>query len=81
MTPRYMEDRAMVERHLAEAEAHVAKGQEHVARQIEIVGELERGGHERAAQAARDLLATFELTQAASIGDRDRLRAQLAAFG
>jgi hypothetical protein len=81
MTPRYMEDRAMVERHLAQAEIHVANGHEHVIRQRQILARLEEGGHEGAAQAARDLLATFELTQEASIGDRDRLRAQLAALG
>lgn len=53
----------MIERHLAQAETHVVQSESHLARQIEIVDELERDGHGDAAQAARELLATFELTQ------------------
>lgn len=69
----------MIERRLAEAEDHVAVGEKHIARQKDIVAELERDGHAEAAQTARDLLATFEITQKAHIDDRDRLRAELAA--
>jgi hypothetical protein len=55
-----MEERAMIERHLAQAEGHVALGESHIARQIQIVTELERDGHEQTAIIARQLLATFE---------------------
>lgn len=75
-----MEDRAMIERHLALAEEHVVQGEGHITRQREIVGEMERDGHVDAAQAARELLVTFEMTQRSHLGDRDRLRAELAAY-
>jgi hypothetical protein len=76
-----MDERAMVVRHLAQAEEHVLLGASHIARQKEIVAELERDGHADAAITARDLLATFETTQASHVTDRDRLRAELAALG
>ncbi|MET0407234.1 MAG: hypothetical protein ABW006_02570 [Hyphomicrobium sp.] len=69
-----MDERLMIERHLAQAEMH----ESHLARQKAIVAELERDGHEEATQAARDLLATFELTQQSHVEDRDRLREELA---
>jgi len=75
-----MEDRASIERFLARAEAHVVQGEKHVARQKEIIAGLERDGHEDASRTARELLATFEMTQEAHVGDRDRLRAELAAL-
>jgi len=75
-----MDERLMIERHLAQAETHVVQGESHLARQKEIVAELERDGHEEAAQAARDLLATFELTQQSHVEDRDRLREELATL-
>jgi hypothetical protein len=74
-----MEDRAMIIRHLAMAEGHVIQGESHIARQKEIVAELERDGRVEAAETARELLATFELTQKSHVEDRDRLRAKLAA--
>jgi len=43
--------------------------------------QLENDGHKKAAQAARDLFATFELTQKGHLEDRDRLRAELDALG
>ena len=70
----------MIERHLAQAEVHVAQGERHIARQKEVLAELERDGHEEAAISARELLATFELTQESHVADRDRLRAELAAY-
>ncbi len=73
-----MVDRAMVERHLAQAERHVAEGERHIARQRQIVVELESDGHDL--EAARDLLAQFETMQAMHVADRDRLRGELAAF-
>jgi hypothetical protein len=75
-----MEDRAMIEKHLAQAEAHVLLGLGHIIRQKEILVQLERDGHEKSAVAARDLLATFELTHKAHLEDRDRLRGELAAL-
>jgi HEAT repeat protein len=76
-----MEERAMIERHLTQAEGHVALGERHIARQIEIVAELERDGHEQTAIAARELLAMFEQTHKSHVEDRDRLRAELALLG
>lgn len=35
----------LVRRHLAEAERHVALSDKHITRQLEIIEELERGGH------------------------------------
>lgn len=76
-----MYERAVLERHLAQAEGHVALGERHIARQTEIVTELERDGHEAVAQQARALLKTFLITQATHVQDRDRLRAELDALG
>jgi hypothetical protein len=76
----HMTERAIIERHLAQAETHVVQGDEHIARQKEIVAELGGDGHEEAAQKARELLKTFEMTQRAHVKDRDRLRAELAAL-
>ena len=55
--------------HLAQAESHVALGQRHIARQKEILSDLERDGHDNAAQTARELLATIELSQRAHVTD------------
>ena len=74
-----MEDRATIQRHLAQAEAHVAQGEIHLARQKAIISELDRDGHADAAETARELLVTFETSQKALVEDRDRLRAELAA--
>jgi hypothetical protein len=48
-----MNERAMIERHLAQAAGHVALGERPIARQIAILAELERDGHEATAQYAR----------------------------
>jgi hypothetical protein len=45
-----------------------------------IVAELERDGHDATAERARALLVTFETIQITHMMDRDRLRAELAAF-
>jgi hypothetical protein len=71
---------AMVVRHLAQAEDHVALSRVRIARQTEIVAELERGGHEQAAQTARELLATFEDTLQSHLDDRERLLKELDAL-
>jgi hypothetical protein len=75
-----MDERGMIERHLAQAQTHVIQGEGHIARQKVILADMERDGHEDAAYQARELLATFELTQQSHVRDRDRLRAELAAL-
>ncbi len=71
-------DHARIRAYLAMAERHVAQGERILARQREIVAKLCRGGHLRAAQAASDLLSTFEESQALHVADRDWLLAELA---
>jgi hypothetical protein len=71
-------DRATLEMDLSRAEAHVAKGQERIALQHEIIAELEREGHDTA--PARELLATFEKTQAMHVANRDRVADKLATL-
>ncbi len=71
-------DRAMIERHLAQAEAHVALGLQHIARQIEVIANLERGGH--ATSLAFELLATFRDMQVTHEADRGRLSLELAGL-
>jgi hypothetical protein len=68
-------DRAMIERHLAQAEQHVALGERHLASQRDIVAMLERDNHD--VTEAKRLLATFKELQCLHIADRDRLRAEL----
>ena len=68
-------DRAMWERHLAQAEKHVAMGRRHAAAQRKIVDELRRDHHptemaERILVLCEDLLALHE-------DDAARLRKEL----
>jgi hypothetical protein len=72
-------DRAMLERHLAEAERHVAEGMHHLARQREIVAELANGDG-RDLRSAQVLLEQFEIMLANHVADRDRIRAELTAL-
>lgn len=76
-----MGDRVTIERHLARAEMKVIQDETRLGRQREIVAELERDGHDEAAQTARELLVTLEVAQQANLDDRDRLRAELTARG
>jgi hypothetical protein len=71
-------DRGTLEKDLSRAEAHVANGQERIARQHEIIAELEREGHDTV--PARELLATFEKTQAMHVANRDRIASKLATL-
>jgi hypothetical protein len=73
-----MNERAMIEKHLAQAEEHIRTGQGHITRQKEILAELERDGHEGSAQQARE--RNFRTDAEVPFGDRDRLRAELAAM-
>jgi hypothetical protein len=45
------------------------------------VSDLEHLGEREVAATTRDLLATFEETQAADVADRDRLQAELKELG
>lgn len=71
-------DRAAIEKHLLQAEAHVALGKEHIQRQQQVILNLEQAGHPTA--AAKDLLRTFEVTQAAHEADLERIKKELAAL-
>jgi hypothetical protein len=65
----------MAERHLAQAENDVRAGRAHVERQIGLLAELERDGHDTA--QAKDLLATFREALSQHEAHRDRLLAEL----
>jgi len=67
--------RAMLLAHLAQAERHIRDGERHLAHQREIVAELDRHGrgHTQTAKMARDILATFEMSQSVHLNDRMRL--------
>ncbi|UFW45380.1 MULTISPECIES: hypothetical protein [Bradyrhizobium] len=65
----------MLLRHLYEAERHVAEGERHLARQEELVAELHRDGHDT--QAANDILATMQQSQALHVQHRDHIIREL----
>ena len=44
---------------LAQAERHVREGEARITRQVALIEELDRTGHEHAADTARELLETF----------------------
>jgi hypothetical protein len=71
-------DRTTLELDLRRAEAHVANGHARIAQQREIIAELDREGHDTA--PAKDMLASFERTQAMHIAHRDRIAGKLAAL-
>jgi hypothetical protein len=71
-------ERATLENDLIRAEAHVANGQARIARQREIIAELDREGQDTA--PAKDMLASFERTQAMHIANRDRIAGKLAVL-
>ena len=65
----------MLRDHLAKVERHIRDGEGHLSRQREIVAELEGHGHghSRTAQMARDILATFEMSESTHLNDRAHL--------
>ena len=71
-------ERATLENDLSRAEAHVANGQKRIAQQHEIIAELDREGYDAA--PAKDMLASFERTQAMHVGNRDRIAGKLATL-
>lgn len=68
-------ERAVLLEYSALAERHVVEGARHLSRQREIVAETEAVG--RDATLARELLHTFEATQATHVADRNRLLREL----
>jgi hypothetical protein len=61
--------------HLAHVERHIRDGERHLSRQRVIVDELERHGrgNSQTANIARDLLASFEMSQSAHLNDQAHL--------
>jgi hypothetical protein len=71
-------DRETLEKNLTQAEAHTVKGHKRIALQHKIIAELDREGHDTV--PARELLATFETTQAMHVANRDRIADKLATL-
>ena len=69
-------DRATLKQLLREAENLLHRGEQNIAHQREVIGTLERGGHDAA--AAKMFLRRLESQQARHIADRNRLFKQLA---
>ena len=71
--------RAMLLDHLAYVERHISDGERHLLRQREIVDELERHGrgNSQTAKMAREILATFEMSQTQHLNDRAHLLLKL----
>ncbi len=74
-------ERDILEQHLVEAEAHVVQGERHLAEQRARISELERDGHDKAAEQARELLAVMLQSQQLHIRNRDRMRRELGLPG
>jgi hypothetical protein len=68
-------DRATLEQLLQEAESVLHRGERNIAYQREVIGTLERGGHD--ATAAKMFLRRLESWQARHIADRNRLFKEL----
>jgi hypothetical protein len=69
-------DRAALQQRLREAESLLHRGEQNIAYQREVIGTLERGGHD--ATAAKMFLRRLESAQARHIADRNRLFKELA---
>ena len=72
-------NRLLALEHLAQAERHVAEGERHIIEQRARIAEAERGGLNTT--IAKELLRTFEQTQALHLADRERVRAELSESG
>jgi hypothetical protein len=70
-------DRAMIQRHLAEAEGHIRQGKALIAKQREILNRLEKVGADPS--VALKMLENLEAAQAMHVTDRERIAAELAA--
>ena len=66
----------MAENDLEMAERHVLEGERHIAQQRRLLAWLEQNnrGKSESAKVARNVLATFEMSQALHVADRDRLK-------
>jgi hypothetical protein len=73
-------DRETLEKNLIQAGAHIAQGQKQIAVQRRIIAALEQEAHHHDTVMARELLASFERTQAMHIANRDRIAGKLAAL-
>ena len=69
-------DRALIIEHLQQAERHMSEVREHIRHQVDIIGRLERDGHD--SSLARQLLATLEKTQALVFNERNYMLSELA---
>ena len=69
-------DRTALEQLLQEAESLIHRGEQSIALQREMIGTLERGGHD--ATAAKMFLRRLESWQARYIANRNRLFIELA---
>jgi hypothetical protein len=69
-------DRATLKQLLREAENLLHRGEQNIAHQREVIGTLERGGHD--ASSAKMFLRRLESQQARHVADRNRLFKQLA---
>jgi hypothetical protein len=65
----------MVLHRLAATERHIEQGERHIVRQREVVETLERDGRGQSdtAKVAREVLHSYELSQAAHAKERDFL--------
>lgn len=67
--------RAMIEQQLMETEQHIAHGEQLVAQQREMIGDLQRAGHDTT--KARQLLAAMEEMQRLYVAARERMQQEL----
>jgi hypothetical protein len=58
---------------LAQAERHVREGEARIARQIALIEELDRKGHQHVADTARELLDIFQSVLQTWRGDLARI--------
>jgi hypothetical protein len=69
------DERDRLSKRVRQAQSHVSLGEKHISTLQRIVAEFERDGHDSA--LARQVLATFERTQAMHVADRDELMSKL----
>ena len=68
-------DQSPKSKHLEQARRHVAEGEKTISRQRKIIAELEGIG--RDTTVARQLLETFEITQAMNVREAEQLEKEL----
>ena len=81
--PRKRKDSYIMAENLLEmAERHVLEGERHIAQQRRLLAWLEQAnrGESESAKLAREILATFENSQAIYVADRDRLKRAARPF-